>query len=144
MPQMGSRACCYSAWGAGGGRKVIRKLVTGSALPGLPAGGCEHNAGWSPGWEQTRPSVNGSFDLALKLVTSLLPASFLVYKVLLMRMEGSAWSRPSVRNGGDDSTTTVIVLTPSILCSLHPNPRAGQLLGRGSSRPRLPLTQHWR
>ena len=143
MPQMGSRACCYSAWGAGGGRKVIRKLVTGSALPGLAAGGCEHNAGWSPGWEQARPSVNGSFDFALKLVTSLLSASFLVYKVLLLRMESSAWSRPSARNGGDDRTT-VIVLTPSILCSLHPNPRAGQLLGWGSSCPRLPLTQHWR
>lgn len=70
--------------GAGAGRKVIRKLVTGSVLPELPAGGCEHNVGWSPGWEQARPSVNGSFDLALKLVTSLLPASFLIYKVVLM------------------------------------------------------------
>lgn len=28
--------------------------------------------------------MNGSFDLALKLVTSLLPASFLIYKVVLM------------------------------------------------------------
>lgn len=69
--------------GGGGWRKVIRKLVTGSALPGLLAGGCEHNGGWSPGWEQAGPSVNGSFDLALKLVTSLLPASFLIYKVVL-------------------------------------------------------------
>ena len=55
-------------------------------------------------------------------------------------MESSAWSRPSVRHGGD-IPTAAIVLTPSVPCSVHPNPRAGQLLGWGSSRPGLPLTQ---
>lgn len=58
-------------------------------------------------------------------------------------MESSAWSRPSVGHGGDDITTTAFVFTPSVPCSAHPHPRAGQLLGWGSSRPRLPLTQHW-
>lgn len=48
-------------------------------------------------------------------------------------MESSAWSRPSVRHGGDIPTAAV-VLTPSVPCSVHPNPRAGQL-------PGLPLIQ---